>query len=141
MLILYLCIYFFPFLNNQIINSSSLEQKSKTSNFGSGLVLCQKALDLFAEFMEMKSLNPKSKPDQQAIELGCSTSTLQPYTNDINMLLPCKIASNGHNRTQNISNTNLNDNSLCDRELKRPQMTSKNFKRPQMNLLPTRERN
>ena len=51
------------------------------------------------------------------------------------MLLPYRNPTNGHKRKQKISNTNLDDNSNRDHDLKRPQvisirhqMTSKHMK-------------
>ena len=38
-----------------------------------------------ARFMEIKSVNPRLRQDQSAKELGCSGSTLQRYSQDINM--------------------------------------------------------
>ena len=35
--------------------------------------------------MEIKSVNPRLRQDQSAKELGCSGSTLQRYSQDINM--------------------------------------------------------
>ena len=107
-------------------NNFSLEQISKTDDLDSNLILRQYKLDLMARFMEIKSVNPKLKQNQIAKELGCSSSILRRYRNDINMLSPYRIPPNITNkRRQKISNTNLDDNSDCEHDLKRPQLTSK----------------
>ena len=64
----------------------SLEQISKTGSLDSNLITRQYKLDLMARFMGMKSIDPEIRQDQIAKELGYSGSTLQRYTNDINML-------------------------------------------------------
>ena len=69
-----------------------------------------------ARFMEIKSLNPKTKQDQITKELGCSSSTLQRYKNDINMLTPFRIPAKFTNkRKQEFSNANLDNNSQCQK--------------------------
>ena len=95
--------------------SFPLEQIPKTSNFDSILILRQYKLDLIASSMENKSINPKFKKDQKAKPFGWSSSTLQRYRNDINMLASYKSPSNSNQRNQKTSS-----------QLKRPQMTSKN---------------
>ena len=67
-------------------NTFSLEQISKTGNFDSNLILHQYDLDLMASFMEIKSITRKSKQDQTKKEIRCSSSTLQRYRKDINMV-------------------------------------------------------
>ena len=66
-------------------NTFPLEQVSKTGKPDSNLILRQYKLDLIARFMELKSINPKSRQDQIAKELGCSSRTLQRYSPDIKM--------------------------------------------------------
>ena len=44
--------------------------------------------DLMARFMEKKPQNPRLGQDQIAKELGCSSTTLQRYGQNINMLSP-----------------------------------------------------
>ena len=52
-------------------NTFSLEQRSKTSNFDSKLILRQNKLEFLARFMEIKSVNTKLKQGAIAKELGC----------------------------------------------------------------------
>ena len=79
--------------------------------------------------MKNKSINPKFSQDQTAKQLGCSSSTLQRYRQDTNMLSPYRISSNSYKGRQTIPNTNLDNDSYRERHIKRPQMTSKNLKR------------
>ena len=51
-----------------------------------------------ANFMRVKYENPKMKQSQIANQIGLSTSTLQRYRNDINMLSPYKIHPNNTNK-------------------------------------------
>ena len=46
------------------------------------------------------------------------------------MLSPYSIQSNSHKRRQKISKTNLDDDSLCERDLKGLHMTSTDLRRP-----------
>ena len=48
-------------------------------------------------FIEIKSLNPKVKQSEIAIELGCSSSILKRYKNDINKLPTYRIPPNNTN--------------------------------------------
>ena len=52
-----------------------------------------------AGFMRMKYENPKLKQSQIQNQLGYSSTTLQRYRNDINMLSPYTIQSNNNKRT------------------------------------------
>ena len=67
-----------------------------------------------ARFMEIKFVNPKLKQNQVAKKLDCSSSTLQRYRNDINMVSPYRIPPKRHKRRQ-----------TPNEDLNRPQMTSK----------------
>ena len=82
-----------------------------------------------ADFMPIKYENPKLKHSQIANQLSYSSSTLQRYKNDINMLSPYRILSkNTDERTKNVSNTNFNNNSRREHDLKRPRLTSNDLK-------------
>ena len=78
--------------------------------------------------MEIKSINPNLRQDQIAKELGCSSSTLKRYGNDIKKLKPYRGSTKSHKMRKKISNTNLDDNSNREHGLK---MTSNDPKRPQ----------
>ena len=82
-----------------------------------------------ADFMRVKYENPKMKQSERANQIGLSTSTLQRYRNDINMLSPYRINSNSNNeRTKKGKNTDFNNDTHHDPDVK---MTSNDLKRPQ----------
>ena len=68
--------------------SFSLQQIQKTSNLDAILISKQYKLYLMAVFLRAKNQNPKLKQSQIAKQLGYSTSTLQRYKNDLNILSP-----------------------------------------------------
>ena len=113
-------------------NSFSLQQISRTSNLDSNLISRQYKLNLKADFMRVKYENPKMKQPEIANQLGDSTSTLQRYRNDINMLSPYRFHPNNTNKQpKKCKNTNFDNTSYDDPDLKSPQMTSNDLKRPQ----------
>ena len=82
-------------------------------------------LKLMNDFMYIKYLNPKLKQSEIANQLNLSFCTLQRYGNDINMLSPYRIQPNNSNkRTKKTLNTNFDNNSHHETDVKRPQMTS-----------------
>ena len=64
----------------------------------------------------MKYENPKLRQSEIASQLGYSSSTLQRYRNDINMLSPYRIQPN--KRTKKRSNTTFDNYSHRERDLK-----------------------
>ena len=106
-------------------NSFSLQQIQKTTNLDANLISRQYKLNLMADFMRVKYENPKMKQSQIANQLGLSSSTLQRYRNDINMLSPYRIHQNNTNkRTKQVKNTNFDNDLHRESDVKRPQMTS-----------------
>ena len=78
-----------------------------------------------ADFMRIKYEDPRMKQSETANQLGYSSSTLQSYRNDINMLSPYRTQPNRTNkRTKKALNTNFDNNSHRDHDLERPQLTS-----------------
>ena len=75
-------------------NSFSLQQIKKTGNLDSYLKSRQHKLNLMADFMRLKYENPKKKQSETANRLSLSSSTIQRYRNDINMLPQYRIQSN-----------------------------------------------
>ena len=73
-------------------NNFSLQQIQKTSNLDANLISRQYKLNLMADFMKVKYENPRMKQSEIANQLGMSSSTLQRYRNDINMLSPYRIS-------------------------------------------------
>ena len=110
-------------------NSFFLQQIQKTSNLDANLISRQYKLNLMADFMRVKFENPKLKQCGIANNLGVSSSTLQRYRNDINMLSPYRIHPNNTNkRIKKGKNTNFDNHSHRDPHPKRPQMTSNDLK-------------
>ena len=103
-------------------NSFSLQQIQKTSNLDANLISRQNKLNLMADFMRVKYENPKMKQSQIANQLGLSSSTLQRYRNDINMLSSYRINPN------NVKNCTKKAKIDDIADLKRPQMTSNDVK-------------
>ena len=86
-------------------------------------------LKLLNDYMYIKYQNPKMKQSEIENQLNLSSSTLQRYRNDINMLSPCRIQPNNTNkRTKKTLNTNFDNNSHHEPDVKRPQMTSNDLK-------------
>ena len=75
-------------------NSFSLQQIQKTSNLDANLISRQYKLNLMADFMRVKYENPRLKQSEIANQIGMSSSTVQRYRNDINMLSPYRINPN-----------------------------------------------
>ena len=127
--------YVFNFVSSLISkfkmnNSFSLQQISRTGNLDSNLISRHYKLNLMADFMRVIYENPKMKQSEIANQLGYSTSNLQRYRNDRNTLSPYRIHPNNTNKQQNKGkNTSFDNNSHHDLDLKRPQMTSFDFKR------------
>ena len=103
-------------------NSFSLQQIQKTSNLDANLISRQYKLNLMADFMKLKYENPRMKQSEIANQLGMSSSTVQRYRNEINMLSPYRINSN--NVKKRTKKAKIDDNT----DLKRPQMTSNDLK-------------
>ena len=103
-------------------NSFSLQQIQKTSNLDANLISRQYKLNLMADFMRVKYENPRMKQCEIANQLGMSSSTVQRYRNDINMLSPYRISPNNvKKRPEKAKIDDIGD-------LKRPQMTSNDVK-------------
>ena len=91
-------------------NTFSFEQLFKTGDLNADLILRQYKLDKMAKFMESKTINPKLKQSEIAKDLKISSSTIQQYKTDINMLCLYRIppsSNTNHTRKQKTSNTNL----------------------------------
>ena len=79
-------------------NRFSLQQIQKTSNLDANSISRPYKLNLMADFMRVKYEKPKMKQSEIANQLGMSSSTLQRYRNDINMLSPYRINQNNTNK-------------------------------------------
>ena len=110
-------------------NSFSPQQIQKTSNLDANLISRQYKLNLMADFMRLKYENPKMKQSEIANQLSISSSTIQRYRNDINMLSPYRIQSNNINkRIRKAKNTDSDNDSQPNHDNKKPQMTSNQLK-------------
>ena len=110
-------------------NSFSLQQIQKTSNLDANLISCQYKLNLMADFMRIKYENRKMRQSEIANQLGLSSSTLQRYRNEINMLSPYRISvNNTKKRSKKALNTNFDDASRHEADVKRSQMTLNDLK-------------
>ena len=113
-------------------NSFSLQQMQKTSNLDANLISRQYKLNLMADFMRLKYENPRMKQSEIANKLSLSSSTIQRYRNDINMLSPYRSnPNNTKKRSKKAKNTGFDNNSHHETDFKRPQMTSNDLKTTQ----------
>ena len=113
-------------------NSFSLQQIQKTSNLDADLKSIHYKLNLMADFKKLKHENPRMKQSQIANQISLPTSTLQRYRNDMNMLSPYRINPKSTNkRPKRASNGNFDNNSHHESNIKRPQKTPNELKRPQ----------
>ena len=113
-------------------NSFSLQQIKKRSNLDANLISRQYKLNLLANFMRGKYENAEMIQSEIANQLGMSSSTLQRYRNGINMLSPYRFnPNNTKKRTKKAKNTDFDNSSHHEANVKKPQMTSNDLKRPQ----------
>ena len=104
------------------MNTPSLSEINKTANMNPNLLTRHYKLKLMNDFMHIKYQNPKLGQSEIADQLNMSSSALQRYRNDINMVSPYRI--NPNNVKKRPKKANIDDNG----DLKRPQMTSIDLK-------------
>ena len=110
-------------------NSFFVQKIQKTSNLDANLKSRQYKINLMVDFMRVKYENPKMKQSEIATLIGLSSSTLQRYRNDINMLsLYENNPNNTNERTKKGKNTNTDNDSDTNHDERRPQMTSNDLK-------------
>ena len=103
-------------------NTPSLNEINKTANMDPNLLTRHYKLRLLNDFMHIKYQNPRLKQSEIANHINMSSSTLQRYRNDINMLSPYRISPNNvKKRSKKAKIDDIGD-------LKRPQMTSNDIK-------------
>ena len=113
-------------------NTFSLQQIQKTSNLDANLISRQFKLNLMADFMRLKYENPKMRQSEIANQLSLSSSTLQRYRNDINMLSPYRINPNNTNKpSKKVKKTGFDNDTQPNHDDKRPQKTSNDLKSSQ----------
>ena len=112
-------------------NTCSLDQIQETGVLNADLKMRQYKLDKMAKFMEIKSNNPELKQSEIAKLLESSSSTIQRYRREINLLSPYRIppSSKTNQRKQETPNTNLDDVKVTSDDLK---MTSKRHQKNQL---------
>ena len=103
-------------------NTPSLSEINKTASMDPNLLTRHYKLKLMNDFMNVKYQNPRMKQSEIANLLNTSSSTLQRYRKDINMLSPYRI--NPNNFKKRPKKAKIDDNG----DLKRPQMTSNDLK-------------
>ena len=100
-----------------------LQQIAKTGdlNLNADFIMRQYKLDKVAKVKKIKSINSNLKQSETARELKMSSSTLQRYRREINMLSPYRtpLSSNTHTRKQKISNHTEPDLKVTFNDLKR----------------------
>ena len=101
-------------------NTHSLNEINKTANMDPNQR--QYKIKPMNDFMHIKYQNPSMKQSDIADHSNMSSSTLQRYRNDINMLSPYKISPN--NVKKRPKKAKIDDIG----GLKRPQMTSNDIK-------------
>ena len=83
-------------------------------------------------FYAVRYENLKLKQSEKANQLGISSAVLQRYRNGTNLLLPYRIQPNNTSKqAKKTSNTNFNNGSHREPDIKRPQMTSNDLKATQ----------
>ena len=103
-------------------NTPSLNEINKTANMDPNLLTRNYKLKLMNDFMHIKYQNPKLRQSEIADHLNMSSSTIQRYRNDINMLSPYRI--NPNNVKKHPKKPKIDDNG----DLEKSQMTSNDLK-------------
>ena len=103
-------------------DTPSLNEISKNSTMDPNMLTKYYKLKLMNDFMNIKYHNPKMSQSEISSQLNMSSSTIQRYRNDINMLSPYRI--NPKNVKKQQKKAKIDDNG----NLKRPQMTSNDLK-------------
>ena len=104
------------------MNTPSLSEIKKISNMNPNLITKHYKLKLMKDFMNIKYQIPKMTQSEISNQLGMSSSTLQRYRNDINMISPYRNNPKNVKKQQKKAKINDNDN------LKGPNLTSNDLK-------------
>ena len=103
-------------------NTPSLNEINKNSTVDPNMLTKYYKLKLMNDFMNVKYQNPKMTQSEISSQLNMSSSTIQRYRNDINMISPYRI---NPNIVKKRSKKAKIDNNA---DLKRPQMTTNDLK-------------
>ena len=104
------------------MKTPSLNDINKNSTMDPNMLTKNYKLKLTNDFNNIKYQNPKLSQSEISYQLNISSSTIQRYRNDINMLSPHRINPNNVEKRSKKAKIDNND------ELKRPQMTSNDLK-------------
>ena len=104
------------------MNTPSLNEIIKNSAMDPNMLTKYYKLKLMNDFMNIKNQIPKMTQSEISSQINMSSSTIQRYRNDINMLSPYRI--NPKNVKKQQKKTKIDNNG----DLKRPQMTSNDLK-------------
>ena len=100
----------------------SLNEINKNSNMNPNMLTKYYKLKLMNDFMNIKYQNPKMTQSEISSQLNMSSSTIQRYRNDINMISPYRINPNNlKKRSKKVEIDDIGD-------LKRPNLTSNDLK-------------
>ena len=103
-------------------NTPSLNEINKNSTMNPNMLTKYYKLKIMIDFMNIKYQNPKMTQSKISSQLNMSSSTIQRYRNDINMLSSYRI--NPNNVKKQSKKAKIDDNG----DLKGPQMTSNDLK-------------
>ena len=115
-------------------NIPSLNEINKTANMDPNLLTRHYKLKLMNDFMYVKYQNPKMKQSEIAKELNLSSSTVQRYRKDINMLSPYRINPNNAKKQSKKAKINESTILMTSKDLKRLQMTSRQLQTNQLKI-------
>ena len=103
-------------------NTPSLNEINKNSNMNPNMLTKYYKLKLMNDFMNIKFQNPKMTQSEISSQLNMSSSTIQRFRNDINMISPYRI--NPNNVKKLSKKVKIDDTG----DLKRPNLTSNDLK-------------
>ena len=103
-------------------NTPSLNEINKNSAMDPNMLTKNYKSKIMNDFLHIKYQNPKMTQSEISSQLNMSSSTLQRYRNDINMLSPYRI--NPNNVKKRPKKAKIDDIG----DLKRPQMISNDVK-------------
>ena len=81
-------------------NTPSLNEINKNSTMDPNMLTKYYKLKLMKDFMNIKYQNPKLTQSEISSQLNMSSSTIQRYRNDINMISPYRINPNNFKKQQ-----------------------------------------
>ena len=103
-------------------NTHSLNEINENSNMNPNMLTKYYKFKLMNDFMNIKYQNSKMTQSEIASQINMSSSTIQRYRNDINMISPYRINPNNVKKQQ--KKTKIDDIG----DLKRPNLTSNDLK-------------